>query len=971
MIQPLDPHEEARLRAYVRHLARSVAKGDVHLADDLEQATLLVALQARPRDPRSLRAWLYSVCINTLRRDVGRDRVVREPVDEDAWTEDEDPLDLVLDDEMRVVLRSAIRRLPSSQGQAIELRFLRGLSAVEVATELGVPVETARTRVKRGLNALRSDLDGSEVAEWRRRIAAPLGLGLGEIVRRLRTPVLVAAAGIAAWYGLGTLGDRAPVEPTEVASARATDETVGDPAAVEAGPRTPVPQTASVRLHASNDLVARWSRGTFVELVGPEGATHVAHVARGVEGELTGLTPGLYAARISGVAVDERVLEAGTQDWELAWDRAQVVDVRVVDERGAPAAGADIFERVPGTARPSHLGTTGHDGRVTVTSSSRESWLAARGVPGAASDGAPIQLASSWDGDAVTLELLERPVHWIAIEAPDAPDLAGTFARWRRRGEPDAISIDWGRGLRDRATWLPPWRSADGAHGFAEQDTAWRIELVRDDGAVAWTSALVDAGAAPPSRIQVDPLVTLSATIVDGDGAGIPHLATGLFLRSDVRRSIARTRTDERGKFTISHRWSGERACFQVVEDGTPWFSRENMPPLDEQGRIQFDTFVADLAEVERWDFAVVGADGPVTCVAIPSTRGHVSPLGDADDLWDSEPVLAVPDDGRLSVAGYHGSVVGFRFVSAGATPDDPPIERTIALTERLRGLETVEVDLGASPTTTVVGRVDPEALPCSVFVQGAIHRQTVPVSVDPRTGEFSVSSLAPGRWSAFALDHRGRLCISGHPVQCDEGQTQDIGTVVIPPSGSLRVVFPLAPSGEPLAQGELRAFSGHTQFGRRAISATDLARGWIDIEAPASRISVKFMSRGRVYLGDANVTKGERAECELAADHLRVEFLLPADLLEHFPDTRLEMFDREDFLIFAAEGDELARLGAPHVSFVSPWVPWMRFVLTLDEATRTGEYTTEEHTTWIQVSLSTPSDDPELHAELARRRAK
>ncbi|MEM6675813.1 MAG: hypothetical protein AAF726_23390, partial [Planctomycetota bacterium] len=680
---------------------------------------------------------------------------------------------------------------------------------------------------------------------------------------------------------------------------------------------------------------------------------------------------GLYAARISGVAVDERVLEAGTQDWELAWDRAQAVDVRVVDERGAPAAGADVFERVPGTARPALLGTTGRDGRVKVTASSREAWLAARGAPGAASDGVPIQLASSWDGDAITLELFERAVHWTEIEAPDAPDLAGTFVRAHRSGRLDPVSIDWGRGLRERATWLPPWRGVAGLRGVTEQDTAWRIELVRDDGAIAWRSPLIEAGEAPPQRMAVDPMVTFCATVTDPQGAPITHLAASFILYGDDTRSSGRTWTDERGAFSFSQRWCGERSSFQVGRYGIPWFHRGAMPPLDAEGRVQFGALITDTSQLERWEFAVVGADGPVTCVAIPSMTGHANPLHRAEDLYGSEPAFAVPDDGRFSMAGGQGSVVGFRFVCTGTTPNDQPTVRTVTVTKELRDLETVEVDLSVSSTTTVVGRVDTDALPCSVFVQNATLYETVPVSVDPRTGEFTASSLTPGRWLAFALDHRGRLCISGPPVPCDEGSTHDIGTVTIPPSGSLRVDFPMTPSGEPLTPGELRIYSGHTPVGRRPISATDLARGWIEVEAPVCRAWLEFKTRGRAYLGAASVTKGERAECALAADHLRIDMILPSDLLELIPETRLEIFDRDGFLIFAAEADELDELGAPHVSFSSPRVPWMKYVLTMGSVSRTGELNAAEESTWIQVRLNTPSDDPDLHAELARRRAK
>ncbi len=60
--------------------------------------------------------------------------------------------------EERTFIRTAIQRLPSEQRQALELAYFSGLTHVEIASELGVPLGTIKTRIRSAVDKLRISL---------------------------------------------------------------------------------------------------------------------------------------------------------------------------------------------------------------------------------------------------------------------------------------------------------------------------------------------------------------------------------------------------------------------------------------------------------------------------------------------------------------------------------------------------------------------------------------------------------------------------------------------------------------------------------------------------------------------------------------------------------------------------------------------------------------------------------------------
>lgn len=76
--------------------------------------------------------------------------VTQEPVREDARP------DLECEQrDQRTRMRSLVRELPDAQREAIVLSYWGGMTADEIAKRSGVPVGTAKSRVRLGLNRLR------------------------------------------------------------------------------------------------------------------------------------------------------------------------------------------------------------------------------------------------------------------------------------------------------------------------------------------------------------------------------------------------------------------------------------------------------------------------------------------------------------------------------------------------------------------------------------------------------------------------------------------------------------------------------------------------------------------------------------------------------------------------------------------------------------------------------------------------
>ncbi|MEO6708581.1 MAG: sigma-70 family RNA polymerase sigma factor, partial [Planctomycetota bacterium] len=156
----LDPETLLAHAPYVRSLVRELVF-DAHMASDVEQEVLLAALQHSPRESRALRPWLAVLVRNFARRAwrTGARREQREHGSAQKESSVTTPAEILEREELRRTLVERVLALEEPFRDALILRFFDELPPREIARRLELPVETVRSRIKRGLELLREGFD--------------------------------------------------------------------------------------------------------------------------------------------------------------------------------------------------------------------------------------------------------------------------------------------------------------------------------------------------------------------------------------------------------------------------------------------------------------------------------------------------------------------------------------------------------------------------------------------------------------------------------------------------------------------------------------------------------------------------------------------------------------------------------------------------------------------------------------------
>jgi RNA polymerase sigma-70 factor, ECF subfamily len=144
-----------RLRGTARLILRDTAR-----ADDAVQDVLVAAWRNLPalREPAKLDAWLHRLLVNACHRSAGRDRRRRITEIPLLPGHDRPSADQIGAVALRDQLERAFTRLTPDQRSVLTLIYYVDLPLADVATVLGIPLGTAKSRVNRAMDALRGSL---------------------------------------------------------------------------------------------------------------------------------------------------------------------------------------------------------------------------------------------------------------------------------------------------------------------------------------------------------------------------------------------------------------------------------------------------------------------------------------------------------------------------------------------------------------------------------------------------------------------------------------------------------------------------------------------------------------------------------------------------------------------------------------------------------------------------------------------
>ncbi|WP_369807098.1 sigma-70 family RNA polymerase sigma factor [Ancylobacter radicis] len=153
-------HFAPRLKAFLlrQGLAASVA-------EELAQETMLsVWRKASYFDPQRAGAatWIFTIARNLRIDHLRRDRSVStpDPESEDTVDDGETGEAFVLRAEREERLRTAMKSLSPEQAAIVRLSFFNDKPHSEIASELGLPLGTVKSRVRLALGKLRTLLEG-------------------------------------------------------------------------------------------------------------------------------------------------------------------------------------------------------------------------------------------------------------------------------------------------------------------------------------------------------------------------------------------------------------------------------------------------------------------------------------------------------------------------------------------------------------------------------------------------------------------------------------------------------------------------------------------------------------------------------------------------------------------------------------------------------------------------------------------
>lgn len=884
-------HSQEATQRYVRSVARAITQGDRDVADDLEQDVLLAALMKGHSDLATKRPWLRSVAVNTLKfaryRSVTRHQhSTNSGIDlTGVHGRELDPARGNSRAEISQRVQKMLEALPDTHRAVVILRAIDGLPPRKVARELGIPVETVRTRYRRGLVLLKESAErefGDEaLAEWHSP-AWFVGLWFRRALWGTIGAVAAVVAGVSVLYAWGTrvnLPQVSDVVPFEQLAAAKDAAPVLVPLQVTARAAL-APELARVNIEVIDELgMPKHDQDLWLTSGNEEVVLGRTDEIGGLQ--LADLKPGNWTVWHSGKKLASRRLGSGDNHWELVFETRRLIDVRVANRLNQPSPEIEVYRFHEETTEVELLGRTDAGGRLRVETQIAGSWIAARGLAGISSDAASLDqpIVEGNDG-VVKLLLKEHDVNWREVRFPKetAPNSMNVVARSFTQAALTRSVI--GKGVVQSSSWLPPWQREDGAFGV--RDYPGLVFIAFDANGETWWISERHRQKAPLGPILYpEPPFTVTGQLVDSAGGPLAGMQVGVVGGAGPSRAIHRSMTDQNGRFEVTP-CPGDKVRLRAEVGKLISAARPEQGLVTDLGTLQRNRTTLRL-EVD-------GATGPFSTTAYraairralpelhPSLSGATIRVHGHSDTKECE--IDIPTKGFSR----HVLIESGAGVDARAAFVQRP--------EPSDHAEFLRVDLSEAHPVRLQARFPQDRFPVRAvwFEEDMIW--TSPALADPATGVIKSVPLSAGRWTLKLVDRMGASTESA-TVLVAAGKDHDFSDL-IPGSGRARIALPSLGLGVVGRGGWLRVMGSSGKIHAAVPIAPGVTRPLsLEVELPAEEHRFVLKLNGEApAVGRGTIQAGSLVHIPMSTDHVFVGLASAAAMRDKAMGVSLALVD-------------------------------------------------------------------------------
>ncbi|MDF1839449.1 MAG: sigma-70 family RNA polymerase sigma factor [Planctomycetota bacterium] len=851
---------------FVRGMARNLAGGNSHDADDLTQELWLAVLEAPPKSRGAMRGWIVRVLSNRTASQYRRRGVRRvdESVDLNLIADRADERDRSLVEEVHGRVESAVDQLPDLYRDVLKLRFFDGLGPAAIAERMGSTLETTRTRLRRGRKLLYAELERRDLTPGRGWASLGGLLGLWTPPWRRSKPELVRWAGLTAGVAVMVAiplillglqwGDNEDTREglTPLAQALIEPATLDGPSPVErvSAPVQPAGASLEILLLEPNGSASAVAGDVSLAPVGG-GKARMIELDDAGRATFERLEPGAWRVRVGQWSSPRFSVNEGANRETIQLPPLRPLLVNVEGLLGGPQASVMVDIWRAGEDRPVLLGRTDGEGKLSTHVTMTNAFLMARTEAG------------KWTG-VVALNATERErvfslvARDVAHHVIQFVDGRGTPLRdvegvrgdgsidrrqspleYQERVAKPAMGLWWGRIDSDGLMRLP--KRLHMGRGKGDEPV-----LFQTPGEGRRLVYLPDEPTGELMTIQLGVGVVASGLVVGVDGSPVPAARVRIQMVDIPSAKFETSVVGNDGRFRFVglaegtyeiHAMHGDLMGSMVVDlSASPDGDLELV--LNEKREHWLRVRVVDPGGQPLPNILVRTADLFVT--RNPNNASDVTMAAMHRGWTDAEGWVQV--DATLAYDSVRAVLV---WASEG---EDPSTKCGASTVHTLGGEFDPQVTLVLDPAQYcgLSGRFLPEARPesGSVIAWSRTLGYCLQTEVNSDSGAFAFTGLEPGEWSLLV----GKTVISTHMLE--SSSQLDVGSIGSPKLG--RVVIRLDPAmpgvhDSPIILSALRV--GHDavlgRTGDRTMPATLRKESAASLDLPGGEYVLAIRGKG------------------------------------------------------------------------------------------------------------------------------